>query len=84
MRLTDISELTVRDTIGRMPKEFRTKDVSEHPLMRQGHRQFEREASYHALVGKFLRRLSLGLTPPIRYLSDGGGHPRGALWARTG
>lgn len=57
MRVGDIDNEVIHDVVARLPSPFHTRDVSEHPLMLRTHGAASAERSYHATVGKALKRL---------------------------
>lgn len=52
-----VSEQAMRVTIAMTSGEFSTKDISEHQIMLNAHRDLSRHSQYHAFVGKALKNL---------------------------
>lgn len=79
MKLEDV-DLAVMGTVVKefaSRGSFRTKDVSEHEVMRAAHLAHVGEEQYHSLVGKTLRRNDTALGIRLR---EGPRHERGEVW----
>jgi hypothetical protein len=70
MRLIDVDREAVVSTIARMPEQFYTKDLSQHPDMLSVHAVVKTDPRYHQMVGTFLSRLSREPGSPVRMESD--------------
>lgn len=67
------------NTIGKMPDQFYTKDVSNHPDMVNAHTHLIKHSHYHAFVGKSIKRCSIKNGKPI--LNELKKHTsKGSLW----
>lgn len=81
MKLEDVNGEAVLATIREMQPTFHTKDLSEHPIMRDHHRSVINDYYYHARVGSYLSRLA-NAGKAVSLVSLSKGSPRGALWRK--
>lgn len=78
--IDSIRKSVVLKVIGLQGNDFYTKDISEHPMMRDAHSGLIKHSHYHALVGGYLKRKLTDTSgkPLLIELRSGGN--RGSLW----
>lgn len=70
------------NTIGKLPDQFYTKDVSNHPDMVNAHPHLIKHSHYHSFVGKSIKRFSVKNGKPI--LNELKKHTsKGSLWIKS-
>ena len=80
MTKDDVRLSALRTALAEMPKELRTKDLSNHPAMTAAHARWLTDKQYHKSVGEALswHHVTLG----IKLLEQADGNQHGALWQR--
>ncbi len=81
MQLDDVNLSALRVALRDMPKEFRTKDLSEHEAVLQAHQLWHDDMQYHSMIGRTLSNHRVRLH--LRLIAQDGNR-RGALWQKIG
>lgn len=80
MSFSDVDDAAIRYAMSMLPGTFKTKDVSEHPVVLATHTEVSQLRNYHTIIGRYLmqHRRALDLDEPDRPVDQ-----RGSVWSKS-